>query len=79
MLSGKDGPRRPEQLRRIAHPTLLVSGNNSPPEFQEATKLAAAAVPSAKVEWVEGGHLIDPAHPAVLAFIDEVFDPKEKP
>ena len=33
----------------------------------------AAAMPSARVEWVEGGHLIDPAHPAVLAFVDEVL------
>jgi hypothetical protein len=34
---------------------------------------AAAAIPSARVEWVEGGHLINPAHPAVLAFVDEVL------
>lgn len=38
-----------------------------------ATKLMASAMPSARVEWVEGGHLINPAHPAVLAFVDEVL------
>ena len=37
------------------------------------TSLLAAAMPSARVEWVEGGHLIDAAHPAVLAFVDEVL------
>ena len=38
------------------------------------TNLVAAAIPGARVEWVEGGHLIDPAHPAVLAFVDELLD-----
>ena len=33
----------------------------------------AAAMPSARIEWVEGGHLINPAHPAVLALVDEVL------
>jgi hypothetical protein len=28
---------------------------------------------TAKVEWVEGGHLINPALPAVLGFVDEVL------
>jgi len=68
-----------EQLRSIVQPTLLVAGKDSPPAFAESTNLAAAAMPSARVEWIEGGHLINPAHPAVLAFIDEVLDPKEKP
>jgi pimeloyl-ACP methyl ester carboxylesterase len=68
-----------EQLRSIVQPTLLVAGKDSPPAFQEATNLTAAAMPSARVEWVVGGHLINPAHPAVLAFIDEVLDREEKP
>lgn len=60
-----------EELRTVAHPTLLVAGKNSPPAFGEVTNLMAGAMPSATVEWVEGGHLISPAHPAVLAFVDE--------
>jgi hypothetical protein len=32
----------------------------------------AKAIPASKLEWVEGGHLIDPAHPVVLSFVDEV-------
>ncbi|HEY7705823.1 MAG TPA: alpha/beta hydrolase [Gaiellaceae bacterium] len=62
-----------EELGGIAHPTLIVGGRGSPPAFTEVTRLTAEAIPSARVEWVEGGHLIDPAHPAVLAFVDEVF------
>lgn len=62
-----------EQLGTIVHPTLLVAGRDSPPAFAEVTKLMASAMPSARVEWVEGGHLINPAHPAVLAFVDEVL------
>ena len=33
----------------------------------------AEAISSARVEWVDGGHLINPAHPAVLGFMDEVL------
>jgi pimeloyl-ACP methyl ester carboxylesterase len=62
-----------EQLGTIAHPTLLVAGKDSPPAFAEATKLTAAAMPSARIEWVESGHVINPAHPAVLGFVDEVL------
>lgn len=62
-----------EQLRAIAQPTLLVAGRDSPPFFAEALGLMAAALPSAEVEWVAGGHLVDPAHPAVLAFVDDVL------
>ena len=62
-----------EQLRTIAQPTLLVAGKDSPTAFAEATNLTAAAMPSATIEWVAGGHLINPAHPAVLRFIDGVL------
>jgi esterase len=62
-----------EQLGTITHPTLLVAGKDSPPAFGEVTNLMAAAMPSAKVEWIEGGHLINPAHPAVLGFVDDML------
>jgi esterase len=62
-----------EQLGTIVQPTLIIGAKESPPALAEVTNLVAAAMPSARVEWVEGGHLIDPAHPAVLAFVDEVL------
>jgi pimeloyl-ACP methyl ester carboxylesterase len=65
-----------EQLRSIAHPTLLVSGKGSPPAFAEVTNLMAEAMPSAKVERVEGGHLVNAADPEVLGFIDEMVTPQ---
>jgi len=65
-----------EQLGTILHPTLLVAAKSSPPALSEVTDLMAAAMPSATVAWVDGGHLIDPAHPAVLGFVDEVLAPR---
>jgi pimeloyl-ACP methyl ester carboxylesterase len=62
-----------EELAGIAQPVLLVAGEDSLPAFKEVTFVMAGAMPTARVEWVGGGHLIDPAHPAVLAFLDEVL------
>jgi pimeloyl-ACP methyl ester carboxylesterase len=62
------------ELGTITRRTLIVGARDSGPEFAEATELLAKAMPSARVEWVEGGHLIDAAHPAVLAFVDEVLE-----
>jgi esterase len=62
-----------ELLGTIVQPTLLVAAEGSPPAFAEVTRLMAKAMPSARVEWVGGGHLIDPAHPAVLGFVDELL------
>ena len=60
----------PEQLGTIGCPTLLVAGKGSPPAFAEVIERIADAMPTARVEWVDGGHLISPAHPAVLRFVD---------
>lgn len=68
-----------EQLGSIAQPTLLVAGKDSLPAFSEVTTVMAEAMPRAKVEWIEGGHIINPAHPAVLGFVDEVLALKEEP
>lgn len=61
------------ELAAISQPTLVIGARDSGPVFAEATELTAQAIPSARLEWVEGGHLIDAAHPAVLAFVDEVL------
>jgi esterase len=63
----------PEQLGTIGAPTLLVAARDSEFDYSEVTSIVAAALPSARVEWVDGGHAIDPAHPVVLGFIDEVL------
>jgi pimeloyl-ACP methyl ester carboxylesterase len=62
-----------EQLGTIVQPTLLLAGKDSPSPFAEMTNLMAEAIPAARVEWVEGGHLLNPAHPVVLGFVDEVL------
>jgi len=62
-----------EELGSIGCPTLIVGATASPPEFADATRMTAEAMPAARVEWVGGGHLIDPGGPIVLAFVDEVL------
>jgi pimeloyl-ACP methyl ester carboxylesterase len=62
-----------EQLGTIDQPTLLVGARDSLLDYTEVIKLTAPAMPSARVEWVHGGHAIDPAHPVVLGFVDEVL------
>jgi pimeloyl-ACP methyl ester carboxylesterase len=67
----------PAELGSIAKPVLLVGARDSGPAFAEVTELTARAMPSARVEWVDGTHLIDAAHPVVLAFVDEVLAGRE--
>jgi len=62
-----------EQLGTIDKPILIVGAEDSLPQFAEVIRLQAAAMPEAMVAWVDGGHLVNPAHPAVLAFVDEVL------
>jgi pimeloyl-ACP methyl ester carboxylesterase len=54
-------------------PTLLVAASESPPEQREMTDAMAAALPNARTALLAGGHLIDPAAPEVLAFVEEVL------
>jgi hypothetical protein len=53
---------------------LLVMAADSPPEFQQAPEALAQALPHARLLRVGGGHLIDPASPEVIAFIEEVLE-----
>jgi esterase len=63
----------PAQLATIEQPTLFVGAAESAFDYRETADALAAALPAIRVEWVEGGHAIDPAHPVVLAFLDELF------
>lgn len=56
-------------LAAIGVPTLLVAAAHSPAVFRQVTDAAAAAIPGSRRFTVEGGHLIDPADPAVLRFV----------
>lgn len=63
----------PVALARVQQPTLLVAAADSPDAFRQATDAMAAAIPKARTVLVGGGHLVNPAEPAVLSFIQEVL------
>lgn len=58
------------ELGAIDVPTLLVAARESPEPLRWVVDRLAGTLPHAEVQVVAGGHLIDPAHPAVLDFID---------
>lgn len=64
-----------DALGAIDRPALVVAATDSPPDFREVCDLVVDALPSARLVLVDGGHLINPASPAVLQFIADLFDP----
>jgi esterase len=58
-----------EALAGIDRPALVVAAADSPPEFRDLCDGLVGALPDARFAPVEGGHLIDPASPAVMEFI----------
>jgi esterase len=62
-----------DALAGVEQPALLVAAADSRPELREPTEALAEALPNARLVVVEGGHLIDPAGPEVLAFVREVL------
>jgi esterase len=63
-----------DALATIAQPALLVAATDSRPELRQPTEALAGVLPNARMALVGGGHLIDPAAPEVLAFIEEVLE-----
>lgn len=63
-----------EALAVIDRPTLVVAATDSPPEFRDLSRGIVDALPEARLALVDGGHLINPASPNVLDFIEEVLD-----
>jgi len=61
-------------LATIQQPALLIAAADSPPEFHEPIEALAQALPNARTALVGGGHLIDPAAPQVIAFIEDVLE-----
>jgi esterase len=58
----------------IDKPALLVAASESPPPQREMTEAMANALPNARTALVGGGHLIDPAAPDALAFIEGLLE-----
>jgi pimeloyl-ACP methyl ester carboxylesterase len=52
---------------------LLIAARESPPPQRDMTEAMARALPNARLELVGGGHLINPAAPEVLDFIEGVL------
>jgi esterase len=59
-------------LATVDKPTLLVVAAHSPVAFRQVTDAMAAAMPNSRTFIVQGGHLINPADPAVLSFLQEL-------
>jgi pimeloyl-ACP methyl ester carboxylesterase len=66
-------------LAHLTQPTLIISGEESPAAFRAADDALAAMMPHARRVVVGGGHLIDPAGPEVLAFLDDVLGREDPP
>jgi pimeloyl-ACP methyl ester carboxylesterase len=66
---------RPADLSRIAHPTLVVAAEDSPPAFRDLCEVLTDMIPDAQSAIAPGGHLIDPAGPRILEFIDRLPEP----
>jgi len=62
-----------DELRSITQPTLVVSAKDSPEAFRRVGSRMAELLPNCETVRVEGGHLVNPAHPDVLEFIDRVM------
>lgn len=60
-------------LSTIGQPTLVVAGASSPPGFRQVADGLTSTITNAQLLLVEGGHLIDPAHPGVVRFLEEVL------
>ena len=58
-------------LKRITLPVLVVAADSSPPAFRQVAGALARAIPESREMVVEGGHLVDPAHPGVIEFVRE--------
>ena len=59
-------------LAAIDQPVLLVAATDSPPELRDPNEVMAQALRNARLALIGGGHLIDPAAPEVLTFIEEI-------
>ena len=64
-----------DELAGIRRRTLIVSAEDSAPTLRLVTARLAGALPFTESVLVPGGHFINPAHPAILGFIDRMAAP----
>lgn len=65
---------RPGEFDAITAPTLLLAGSETPAELSRATYAAADAVPTARIQVLEGhGHMAHKTDPAMVAAIVRHF------
>jgi pimeloyl-ACP methyl ester carboxylesterase len=61
------------ELAALEVPSLLLGGEESPLAFRSADDALAAMLPGVRRELLAGDHLVDPASPMVLEFLEEVL------
>lgn len=61
-----------DDLAGIRRPALIVSAEDSPEACRLVNARLTGALPYTRTVLVPGGHLINPAHPSVLDFIDRI-------
>jgi pimeloyl-ACP methyl ester carboxylesterase len=72
-LRGKDLQVRQGDLASVTQPVLVVGGEDSPEGFRQINKAVLRELPNAQELVVGGGHLLSPAHPEVLKFVESVI------
>jgi pimeloyl-ACP methyl ester carboxylesterase len=63
----------PRALHAITAPVLVVAATSSPPALHALASAVASSMANGRLVAVAGSHLIDPAAPEVLAFLDDVL------
>jgi pimeloyl-ACP methyl ester carboxylesterase len=63
----------PRALHAITAPVLVVAATSSPPALHALASAVASSMANGRLVAVAGSHLIDPAAPEVLVFLDDVL------
>ncbi|WP_120519527.1 alpha/beta fold hydrolase [Arthrobacter celericrescens] len=66
-----------DEFAGILKPTLIVSAEDSPEACRLVNSRLSGALPLTRTVLVPGGHLINPAHPAILDFVDRIAEGAE--
>jgi len=69
-LSAKPRAFTADELASIRQPTLLVSAQDSIAILHLVNNRLAQGLPHVETALIPGGHLIDPAHPVVLEYVE---------